>query len=406
MGNFSKSPGTVLSTNQSKGYVGMHIEREIPVLDRDLNLLHDMVAAALLSLIQKCIGDAAIGSGFAIQASSVANSFQIAAGTVSVGGRDVILATTINYTDQPGVPALTTPTAVRTDIVYLDVSLSDVDATTDSELGNSGDVGVQTSVRQKLNRVVRVAENSTAVPAPASGHSHFALARFNRTAGAAVIQAGMIVDLRKQVIPLVDLSTTVRALARPVFLAPPSEFTPTSGSGGISVTLRGRNFNIGTLRVKFVLGDSSFIAGISSRTATQAVVSVPVSPAGGYRILLENENGSDTSDDIFTVTSTTGGAPAFAAPGAQLTPTLGGTGTQVTIFGTGFTSSMQLSFFYVSGGGFDEGTPLFFQLQTSGQLVTTMPATADGEIKFRIKVGLSVVESTDIFLFAGGLPTA
>ena len=302
MGNFSKSPGTMLSANQNKGYVGMHIERSIPVLDRDLNLLHDMIAAALRSLIQKCIGDTAIGNGFAIQASTIANNFQIAAGTASVGGLDVALATTINYTDQPGVPPLTTPVAARTDTVYLDVSITDVDATTDSELGNSGDAGVQTSVRQKLNRVVRVAENSIVVPAPASGHSHFALAKFTRAANVALIQANMIIDLRKRATSLADLSAVVRALASPAFVAPSNEFAPSTGSAGVTVTLRGRNFNIGTLRVSFVLGDSSFGAGILSRSATQAVVAVPVAPAGSYKIVAETENGSAVTVNLFAMT--------------------------------------------------------------------------------------------------------
>src|SRR5262245_35230878 len=181
MGNFSKSPSTVLSANQSKGYVGMYIEQGVPVLDRDLNLMQDLVAAALRSLIDKCIGDCAIGGGLSIVATTTPNNFQISAGSVFLTGMEITLPATINYSDQPGVPALTTPTSVRTDVVFLDVSVAEVDGATDPDLTNSGDVGVQTSVRQKLTKVIRVAENSTALPAPPAGHSYFALAKFART---------------------------------------------------------------------------------------------------------------------------------------------------------------------------------------------------------------------------------
>jgi len=302
MGNFSKTPSTVLSTNQTKGYVGMYIEQGVPVLDRDLNLMQDLVAAALRSLIDKCIGDGAIGAGFSILPATTPNNFLINAGTVFLSGLEITLPATINYTDQVGLPALTTPQAVRTDTVFLDVSISEVDGTIDSDLANSGDVGVQTSVRQKLNRVVRVAENSSVLPAPTAGHSFLALARLVRAAGTTVIISSMITDLRKTALTLGDLTQLARAAARPVFVAPGSEFTPTTGSGGVAVTLSGRNFNIGTLKVSFVIGGQSFLANISSKSDIGAVVNVPVAAAGSYLIVVETENGSDTTVNSFVVT--------------------------------------------------------------------------------------------------------
>ena len=301
MGNFSKAPGTVLSSNQIKGYVGMYIEQGVPVLDRDLNLMQDLVAAALRSLIDKCIGDGAIGGGLAILPSTINNNFQIAAGTVFLSGLEITFPATFNYSDQPGVPALTTPQAARTDTVFLDVSVSEVDGTVDTELANSGDVGVQTSVRQKLNRVVRVAENSSVLPTPTAGHSFLALARLVRPAAITLIISSMITDLRKTALTLGDLTQLARAAARPVFVAPPNEFTPTTGSGGAVVTLSGRNFNIGTLKVSFLIGGQSFLANISSRSDIGAVVNVPVAAAGNYLIVAETENGSDTTVNSFAV---------------------------------------------------------------------------------------------------------
>ena len=44
MSDFSKSPQEVLRDSQDKGYTGIHIEQGVPILDRDLNLMHDLLA--------------------------------------------------------------------------------------------------------------------------------------------------------------------------------------------------------------------------------------------------------------------------------------------------------------------------------------------------------------------------
>ena len=51
MSDYSTSPQDVLLANQQKGYVGLHIEQGVPLLDRDLNLLHDLISATMRSLI-------------------------------------------------------------------------------------------------------------------------------------------------------------------------------------------------------------------------------------------------------------------------------------------------------------------------------------------------------------------
>lgn len=219
MGNFSQPPGTVLAANQSKGYVGIHIEQGVPVLDRDLNLMHDFLAAAVRSLFAKYIGDCVIGDGFLIQALSLAaNNFTINAGAALAGGIEATLAKPMDYSDQPGLPPLTIPGAVsRHDLVFLDLSFSEVDRTSDPDLGNSGDVGVQTSVRDKVSRLVRVAEGVTVLPTPAAGHVHLTLARITRTAGTTTITSTMLTDLRKQLLPLADLTQVVRSIYPGVF---------------------------------------------------------------------------------------------------------------------------------------------------------------------------------------------
>src|SRR5215831_20573259 len=144
MGNFSKTPSDVLQKSLDKNYVGVHIEQGVPVLDRDLNLLHDMISNTLQSVISRFMGDgvAAGSNGFAIQAIPADNDFRILAGSVLVNGIDIFNAADFNYSSQAGAPALTPPSpiflGIRHDTVYLDVSLTEVDGTQDAELLNSG----------------------------------------------------------------------------------------------------------------------------------------------------------------------------------------------------------------------------------------------------------------------------
>jgi hypothetical protein len=298
MGNFSKKPSDVLQANLLKNYVGVYIEQGVPVLDRDLNLLQDIISTTVRSVFSRFIGDGVTvgSSGFAIQAIPANNDFRILAGSVLVNGVDAFNAADLTYSSQAGVPALTTPTAARNDTVYLDVSLTEVTGAQDAELLNNGDVGLQTSVRQKVVWVVRVAEGATSPPSPAPGHTHFPLARLARTAGAAQIQAGMIADLRRQILSLAE---GLRILGAPTFGTPP--FSPSSGGAGGSTTLSGRNFNVGQLTVTFFNSATSVQAAVTVSSATSATVTVPSGINGACRITIANQFGSETSANTFNV---------------------------------------------------------------------------------------------------------
>ena len=310
MGNFSKDPDDMLADGLFKGYVRVLIEQGVPVLDRDLNLMQDLIWAAARSIAARYIGDgvAAGSEGFAIlPISGQTKDFRILAGFALVNGIEVFNPKAITYTEQPGVPALTIPPKDRTDTVYLDVSLAEVDGTQDPGLLNGGDVGLQTSVRRKAAWVVRVAEGAAA-PRPLTGHTHFILAEIFRRGGE-VPTTLSIKDLRRQIIPLGEVT---RKLS-PVFAESGNQFTPKLGRAGAQVTLRGRNLNHGGLEVYF----GTTIAEIISRpTDIDVVVKVPVvplidpPPIGEFdppplpsplRIKVETSFGTDLSDDIFTV---------------------------------------------------------------------------------------------------------
>ena len=97
MGNFSRNPDDELNNAVDKKYVGVRIEQNVPLLERDLNLATDLLGANLRGLIQEYIGDGTgIGNdgAFAITpASPVGNDFKIGAGTMLVGGIEVVAPT-------------------------------------------------------------------------------------------------------------------------------------------------------------------------------------------------------------------------------------------------------------------------------------------------------------------------
>jgi hypothetical protein len=315
MGNFSRDPDEMLANSLFKGYVRVHIEQGVPVLDRDLNLMQDLIWAAARSIVARYIGDGVVAGsqGFAIlPISGQPRNFRILAGFALVNGIEVFNQKEITYTDQPGVPALTLPPNARTDTVYLDVSLADIDGTQDAGLLNSSDVGLQTSVRKRATWVVRVAEGASVMPAPASEtHAHLLLAQITRRGGA-FPSPPIFKDRRRQIVPLGEVMSKV---GRPVFAASGNQFTPPDGGAGTEVTVRGRNLNLGELEVYFVTdsGTATIAEIISAPTDTEVVVKAPVvlnpdrdpldgpGPATPFalRIKVETRFGTDLSDDTF-----------------------------------------------------------------------------------------------------------
>ena len=115
--DYSRAPLELLVANQQKGYVGLHIEQGVPLLDRDLNLLHDLITATVRSVITRYIGNGSpTGSGRLCHPTRrpAVQDFRITAGatppgTCLVGGIEVSIPADTTYLAQPGVPALTTP---------------------------------------------------------------------------------------------------------------------------------------------------------------------------------------------------------------------------------------------------------------------------------------------------------
>jgi hypothetical protein len=412
MSDYSRSPLDLLVANQQKGYVGLHIEQGVPLLDRDLNLLHDLITATVRSVITRYIGNGipAGADGFAIQAlPAPGNSldFRIKAaaagsGTCLVGGIEVTIPADTTYKAQAGVPPLTIPTAAqpdpRTDIVYLDVSFIEVDGVTDPDLNNSLDVGVQTSVRLKTTFVVLVSEG-VPVPVAPPGHVFYPLAQLQRPRGKDNIDSPMITDLRQSRLTVSDmerrLSLMEKLLMLPAFISPPlPQFLPKSGIINQVITLNGSNFNVGTAQVRFGAVPATIIGAAS---ATQIVVKVPpgLTPAGvavGVKVTVSNPGGSDVSDDTFTALP----VPAFADTGGQFTPNHGTPGQPVAINGFNFnTGNPQVLFGAVPAAL--SGVP------TATQIVVLAPAgvvpvgAASADVKITVTTNTGTALSDDNF---------
>jgi hypothetical protein len=412
MSDYSKSPLDALIANQLKGYVGLHIEQGVPVLDRDLNLLHDLLSAMARSVFTRYIGNGipAGADGFAIQvlaAPQNSQNFGIAAasgnpGRCLVGGIEITIPTDTTYNAQPGVPPLTTPTPAqpdpRTDTVYLDVSFSEVDGSSDPDLNNSLDVGMETSVRLKPVWVVLVSEGLP-VPAAQVGHVYYPLAQLQRPRNVNTIDAPMITDLRQRRLTASDmerrLSLMEKLLLVPAFVSFPSpQFIPRSGVIGQPITVFGNNFDVGSLQVLFGNVPAA-IVGAPSRK--QVVVKVPpgLTSAGTpavVKLTVSNEAGSSISDDRFTVDPD----PVFAAPGGQFTPVHGTPNTQVTINGFNFDAGgVQLLFGAIAAT--PTGPP------TANQIIVPVPTgvvtggATSADVKITVHTNKGTVVSDDTF---------
>jgi hypothetical protein len=170
MGNFSRDPVAALNAALANGYSRVRFQQGKPILDRELNLAVDLASCDRLA--QQYIGDGvpAGNQGFQITTLDVpGNNFTISAGRCLVAGGEVVLANPTTYKGQPNtgnVAAL--PAGVSN--VYLRVFPSEITSAQDPDLNNSGDVGVETSVREEANWEVVV--SVAAVNAP----DHFLLA--------------------------------------------------------------------------------------------------------------------------------------------------------------------------------------------------------------------------------------
>jgi hypothetical protein len=264
VGNYAKDPAVVLKTNLEKGYVGVRIEQGVPLLERDLNLQSELLAAVQRSIFERYIGNGTDTSGSAFQVAATATpsgTFRVFNGNAMVGGMRINIGT-FNY-DPNDAENPITPWKVnedRTDIVYVDAWLAE-DANF-PDVQNTGDVNRRTSVRLKSQCKVRIVTGppggvATMPVAPfGSGHAYYKLAEIQRTSDK--IQPADITDTRVVNLNLAWLVQQLNSLQADIAkikaaLAPKfsgvRQFDHAQGYPGRYITLYGYNLHLGTVTV-------------------------------------------------------------------------------------------------------------------------------------------------------------
>lgn len=418
MADFSNSPAELLAQSLAKGYLGVHVEQGVPLLDRDLNLLNDLALAAVRIIASGYIGDgiAAGRDGFEIQAIPADNDLRIMAGPAGgrgmylVGGVEVAIDAPMLYSDQDGVPALSAPTTQepdpRTDIVYLDVWLDHVEADEDDGLLNLADVGVQTSVRVRPTWVVRVDQNQSAPPSAAGGHTYTPVARLHRRRSADQITAEMITDLRQRGLSLSDIESRVRTieylLARPGFRDAPdaaSPFTPVYGLPGTVVDIYGQNLRLGgTPTVRF----GSVSATVAALDDTRLRAEVPDMDPGAVTISVTTAGGTAETDDRFVVragadrrvTLSTSGSRMPVSNWNPFMPWARVTGTQGLVYETLFLYDPLEEAnipWLAEGGGWETATTYALTIRAGITWSDGQPFTAE-DVKLTFELGRELPE--------------
>lgn len=162
-----------------------------------------------------------------------------------------------------------------------------------------------------------------------------------------------------------------------------NSFTPTSGPVGTTVIITGTNFSTTASANQVTFNGSA--ATVSAATATQLTVTVPTVATTG-KIAVTVNNKTATSDDDFTVTTTSVGAPAITS----FTPSSGTTGTTITITGTDFSATA------ASNTVAFNGTAATVSAASSTQLIVTVPTGATTG-KISVNVDGNTATSTSDF---------
>jgi len=375
MGNFSIDPQQNVKLSRQKGYVGVRIEQGVPVLDRDLNLLGDVISATVRELVERFIGsgNAPGDDGFSIEPITTGTTvdLKIGAGSYLVGGL-LVTSTGQLYSSQFNVPPIVPPTGFnsRNDVVYLDVWLAEVDEQKDATLSNAGDVRMQTSVRVKPVWVVRVATGVEQLPPAPEGHVHALLADLMFGDGQTRIS-----DRRTRSLSLSDCLrrlTVLEQALRPM-LVPGDQFDTQKSWVGQTVRLNGSGLNVGHVQV--TLTNLANVTKQASLVGTplvhQLAIRIPSDISGTCKATITTGLGTvATTDTLFLY-----GPPSFKTGSGQIVPTstpYTPSGAVVTLNGNNFFEGPNLRVFF----GTTVTPTANVQVLSATQLKVTVPNIA------------------------------
>jgi hypothetical protein len=193
-----------------------------------------------------------------------------------------------------------------------------------------------------------------------------------------------------------DTVTFIADLQLPAFASPPHEFTvagtnTTQGESLLTtITLNGRNFNVGTPVVKFGTTQASVVG---APTATQIQVQIPDLLTGAYPVSVKTSAGTAVSQSQFSVTRR---MPAFihSTPSATaILPFFGRPGTQVGLTGTNFTLQGHVT----PTVKFGSVTASLVGTPEDTFLSATVPQMPKGPVLITIMSGVASCESIESF---------
>jgi hypothetical protein len=178
-GNFSNGGDDTF--DETKDYIGMRLQQGVPLLDRDWNELEDIRRYQDWALRDQYLGDGTPDNGFAISLiEGKVDDFNISSGRCLVDGFEAVNRAATSYSKQADVAALTIPQGKRTDLVYIDLWISEIHGTTDVD--NHKDIKIETCARHKIEWRVRVNETGK-VMKPEPFHHHYIIASIERDGG-------------------------------------------------------------------------------------------------------------------------------------------------------------------------------------------------------------------------------
>jgi H-type lectin domain/Family of unknown function (DUF6519) len=212
IGNFSNDKKDTF--DPAKNYLGVRLQQGVPFLDRDWNEFEDMRRYSETTLKRHYIGNGAPLNGFEVSTTAPASlDFKISAGRCMVDGFDVLNdppgeAQFILYSQQEQKVDLAAAKFSGKDLyVYIDAWITEINAAIDPALANSQDIDVETSVRHKLNWLVRVAVTANYKNEPY--HHYYTIAKIKKEADNKSIK--QITDLRVSGISLSNMKKTITA---------------------------------------------------------------------------------------------------------------------------------------------------------------------------------------------------
>lgn len=156
-------------------------QQKKPLLNYELNLLQDISNEKINDLTKLSIGNNFKGDSFKILANPSANSVVVNKGVFYHNGVPVVLSDDIVFSN------LTEATSERTDVIYAEWFIDEVDSSEDPEIKDPA-IGFETSRQQRVRATIKCSENSS-YPVISSE-----LVTFNSTQRSITLQNGIFPD--------------------------------------------------------------------------------------------------------------------------------------------------------------------------------------------------------------------